>query len=459
MRIGLAAKLFLAVLTACAVVLLVNGVAAQLSFQRGFLGYLNEQGAQRMEMVVPRLANAYRAHRSWEFLRGDLKAWFELMRPDPDPGRASTGPPIPDQTGAVARFSLLDPDYGVVIGHPAAVKQSILRPVIVDGKTVGWMAMIPFEKAIASYDVRFYEAQRQMWWLIGGLSVLVAVVLAGLLSRTLVRRVYALMAATRQLVAGKYATRVDIGARDELDELGGDFNRMAEALEHNERARRLFMADISHELRTPLAVIRAEVEAIQDGIRPMNPAALNPVEEQIARLGKLLDDLHDLSLTDVGTLAYRRVPLDLAPLLDATLGAVQDRYATAQLQLSWRIAPGPLRVDGDERRLQQLFANLLENSLRYTDRHGRVEVQCERQDGGGFRITFDDSAPSVDAQHLQRLFERFYRVEASRRRATGGSGLGLAICRNIVSAHDGSIRADPSPLGGLRITIDLLELA
>jgi two-component system sensor histidine kinase BaeS len=458
MRLGITAKLFSAVLASCAVVLLVYGVTAEISFQRGFLGYLNEQGSQRMETVLPRLENAYRLHGNWDFLRGDVRGWFALLPPEHDPARKKIGPPISDQTGATNRFALLNPAYEVVIGHPAADREAILRPIVVDGHTVGWLAMVQFEKVIGADDMRFYKEQRRMWWLIGAFSIVIAAILAGLMSRAFLRRLHELAAATQRLLSGHYATRVRTSSRDELGELGRDFNRMAAALAHNEGARRNFMADISHELRTPLAVIRAEVEGIQDGFRPMHTDSLVPLDEQLHRLERLIDDLHDLSLTDVGTLSYRRVPLDLTTLLNATLLPMRERFAAAELRLQWTLAQGPLRIHGDERRLHQLFANLLENALRYTDAGGKVEVQCARgQDG--FTITFDDSAPAVDAQKLPRLFERFYRVETAGRHASRGSGLGLAICRNIAAAHEGRIEATVSSLGGLRITVTLPEAA
>jgi len=459
MKLGITSKLFLAVLASCAIVLLINNFASRISFQRGFLGYLNEQGESRMLSVIPRIAQAYQAHGSWDFLRtDDLQPWFEFMRPDPLPDQPRLAPPVSDQTGAILRFALLDRDYSFIVGNPDANRNSILRPINVNGSTVGWMALVPFQQAVSAGDVRFYESQLQMWWLIGLFSVLTAALLAWLLSRALLQRVHGLAAATHRLAAGDYTTRVRRMAKDELGGLARNFNQLANTLEHTEQARRHFMADISHELRTPLAVMRAEVEAIQDGIRPMTPASLLPLEQQIQQLGKLVNDLHDLSLTDIGALTYRRVPLSLATLLEATLLSMQSRSEGAGLTLRWHIAPDLERIEGDERRLQQLFGNLLENALRYTDAGGVVEVQCTSQDGQ-IEVVFQDSAPGVDADKLPRLFERFYRVDASRNRASGGSGLGLAICRNIVQAHEGSIEASASPLGGLRITIHIPTLA
>jgi len=334
----------------------------------------------------------------------------------------------------------------------------VQQPIVVDGETVGWMAMLSFEKVLASAESRFFAAQLRAWWLIGVASVLVAALLGWLLSRTLLQRLRGLAGATHRLAAGDYATRIDAGTPDELGQLARDFNQLAHALEHNERARRGFMADISHELRTPLAVLRAELEALQDGIRPLTPASLGALHQQVGQLGQLIQDLHDLSLTDVGALAYRRAPIDLAVVLDSALDAMRARFAAAGLTLRTQRASGPLTINGDERRLQQLLANLLENAVRYTDTGGEVVVACMRVDDA-LRIVIEDSEPGVDADKRARLFERFYRVDASRNRASGGSGLGLAICRNIVEAHAGTIEAEASSLGGLRIVLTLPVLA
>eukprot|EP01032_Pedospumella_encystans_P028457 gene28457-32142_t len=256
------------------------------------------------------------------------------------------------------------------------------------------------------------------------------------------------------LAAQALRSRIEVGSNDELGHLAKDFNRMAQTLEHTERARRTFMADISHELRTPLAVLRAELEAIQDGIRPTTAQSVDAMHAEVGRLGKLVDDLHDLSLTDIGAMTYRRTPIDVATVLRTAVGGMQGRLEAEGLELRVHVAPAPLSISGDERRLQQLIANLLENSLRYTDRGGVVQVRADRHESG-VRIVVEDSAPGVPLDKLEKLFERFYRVEGSRNRASGGSGLGLAICRNIVEAHEGRIQAQASPFGGLRIVIDL----
>lgn len=457
MKFGITAKLFCAMLAACAAVLVVNGVATRIAFEQGFMGYLNGQGIGRMEHLLPRLQAEYAAHGSWEFVRGRRDVWFHLTRPSEgatDEDFILTAPPVSDQSGAVFRFALLDAQGRRVIGNPNIDADAIRRAIVVQGRTVGWMAMVPFQRVLAANEQRFVEQQQRRWWAIGIASVLVAATLAWLLSRALLRRLRALASATHRLSAGDYATRIEAGRDDEIGGLARDFNRMADALGNTEQNRRAFMADISHELRTPLAVLRAELEAVQDGIRPMTPASLAPLQGEVRQLGKLVDDLHDLALTQSGPLAYRRTALDVDAVLQSTLGGMRGRFADAGLTLMAPDNGTPLRVLGDERRLQQLFANLLENALRYTDAGGVVAVQAQAIDGRA-RIVIEDSAPGVDPDKRARLFERFYRVEGSRNRASGGSGLGLAICHSIVAAHDGAIGAEASALGGLRIVLTL----
>ncbi|MBA1842338.1 two-component system sensor histidine kinase BaeA, partial [Escherichia coli] len=196
-----------------------------------------------------------------------------------------------------------------------------------------------------------------------------------------------------------------------------------------------------------------ELEAIQDGVRKFTPETLASLQAEVGTLTKLVDDLHQLSMSDEGALAYQKAPVDLIPLLEVAGGAFRERFASRGLKLQFSL-PDSITVFGDRDRLMQLFNNLLENSLRYTDSGGSLKISAEQHDKT-VRLTFADSAPGVSDDQLQKLFERFYRTEGSRNRSSGGSGLGLAICLNIVEAHNGRIIAAHSPFGGLSITVEL----
>lgn len=459
MNPGITTKAFLAVLLVALAVLLAMGVAGRWSFNRGFVGYMDELALQRLEEVRPRFGQVYAREGSWDFLRNNRRAWFHLTRPHGGDDRggppAGEGEALPesDLTGAIFRLSLMDAQGRFVMGNPRITlgEGAVRRAVTVEGRTVGWLVMAPFHSVSDTGARRFYDEQLSATLLVGSIAALFAVAVSLWIARTLVAPIKQVADATRRLADGHYAERVACTSRDEVGQLACHFNSLAHALEANERMRRDFMADVSHELRTPLAVLRGELEALEDGVRPMDRDALQSLKGEVMTLARLVNDLHELALADVGGLAYRKQPVEVGAVLEATLAAFRDRFAAADLSVDLKLAPG-LVMAADASRLAQLFRNLLENTLRYTDPGGALKLAAHRE-GREIRIDFMDSAPGVPEQLLPHLFERFFRGEASRNRATGGTGLGLAICRSVVEAHAGSIVAQASPLGGVWVAM------
>lgn len=356
------------------------------------------------------------------------------------------------------RLMLLDADGAVVYGREDLLDAAERRPLRDDAERIGTLALLPGPSITELADLRFRERQSLALWLIGLGVALLAALLAFPLSKRLTRPVAAFQHTMRRLAAGDYAARVAVAGKDELGRLGRDLNDLAAALSRTEQARRQWAADIAHELRTPLALLRADLEAMQDGVRPLDRAALDALHADSLRLARLIDDLYELSMTDLGALSYRKTQMDLHELLEDALDAFRGAFADAGIDLQLKTpdagADNDWTLHGDAQRLTQLFRNLLRNSLAYTDRGGALVVTLSRQ-GAWLCMDFDDSAPGVPAADLPRLFERLYRVDASRSRATGGAGLGLAIARNIAAAHGGEISAAPSPLGGLRVHLAL----
>ncbi len=353
------------------------------------------------------------------------------------------------------QFWIIDQQYKVLSGpHSPVPPEGTRRNITTStGKVVGWVIASPAERLTRSTDINFDQQQRRTSWMIVALTGLLAALVTWLLARGLLAPVKRLVDGTHELAAGKFSTRVEVGSSDEIGQLARDFNQLASSLENNESNRRAFMADISHELRTPLAIMRGELEAMQDGVRKLTPEAITSLQSEVVVLTKLVDDLHQLSLSDAGALAYRKQPVDVVNLLEVVAGSFGERYRSRDLALTLAL-PTKAESFGDPDRLMQLFTNLLENSLRYTDAGGEVRVSLQ-QHGDYWQLRFADSAPGVDAEHQAHLFERFFRAESSRNRASGGSGLGLAICKNIVEAHSGSISAEHSDLGGLQIALNL----
>jgi two-component system, OmpR family, sensor histidine kinase BaeS len=366
MRLGITSKIFFAILLTCVVVALAMAAAIRGSFNQGFLGYLNEQEEQRLEMLRPTLANAYARQGSWDFLRGNPRQWFSLIRPpglpqsDDGPDKPPPLPPESDMTGLNLRVSLLDAQKNLVIGNPRLHAEAKLKSIDVGGATVGWVALVPFQQVSTGAALRFQEQQLKSSSIIGGSAILLAALVAWLFARTLLAPVRHIAASTHRLATGDYTSRVTVSSRDELGQLAEDFNQLAVTLEKNEKLRRAFMADVSHELRTPLAVLKGELEALQDGVRPVTPEAIQSLQAEVGTVGKMIDDLYELSLSDVGALNYKKSRTDILDVLRMTANAFQDRFALKQVGLELDVPAHQAAYSyGDAGRLRQLFANLL----------------------------------------------------------------------------------------------------
>jgi two-component system sensor histidine kinase BaeS len=251
---------------------------------------------------------------------------------------------------------------------------------------------------------------------------------------------------------GDYGQRVDTSRRDELGDLSRDVNQLAHTLEQNRIARRNWIAEISHELRTPVAILQGEIEAIDDGIRAFDSTSLKSLQAETTRLSRLIQDLHDLSLSDIGALEYQMMPMQLDTLLLERINSIDAQRIDTGISIDLINNTQQTEILGDSQRLGQLIDNLLQNSLRYTDPNGKIVVELNQLDRQ-LQIRWFDSGPGLADVDLPLLFDPLYRAEKSRNRNHGGAGLGLAIVAKIVSAHQGSISASHSPLGGLEIRI------
>lgn len=491
MRTSLRAKLFLTLFLTGLLIVAGTHAFVHWSLQRGLEELAAERRQQRLERIGERLIAIHERDGDWQQLRADRRLWistlFDRGKSDlHEPTRSRHRPPhqprwlrqTQDEPGVwpparalergdranesgrppplELRLMLLDAEDSIVYGRAELLDVATERyPLVLDGQPIGSLALLPGASITELADLRFRERQRGHLWLIALGMALLSALIAVPVSALLTRPVRAFQRTMHRLADGNYSARVDVAGRDELGRLGHDVNALAAALERTEQTRRRWVADISHELRTPVALLRADIEAMQDGVRPLDQNTLASLHDDTQRLARLVDDLYELSMTDVGALSYRKQALDLADLLERELDTFREQFQGAGLCLTLsRAIQGAASVEGDAQRLSQLIRNLLNNSLRYTDRGGELRVSLSRK-AGRITIDFDDSSPGVPADALPRLFERLYRVEGSRSRATGGAGLGLAIARNIVDAHGGTIAAEPSPLGGLRIHIRL----
>jgi two-component system sensor histidine kinase BaeS len=493
-RPGITGKLFLAIVAVCALTVLGMGLAARLSFQTGFLDYLAEIEDTRVSALAEELAEDYSQTGTWDALR-EPRAWRRLIRrfvhhePDSSTRRkkdsGSEREILPGETPAErARRNWEHAHLQSTLGLVALDKQTLIagqppgpnaswNPITLDGKLIGWLTREPLAGITDAVDLRFHEQQRTAFVLIALFTLALAATCALLMAHFLIAPLRRFAVATGRLASGDFSARVSPAPpqdilqnmaastaaglyphHDELEVLAAQLNRLAGALEANENARRTFMAEIAHDLRTPLSILRGEIEALEDGLRAVTPESLASLRVEVEILGRLVDDIHTLSLADLGCLRYDMRPLDLVNSLESALFSTKDRIAAQGLSLEADLPDAPVTVMADPARIAQVFRNVLENSLRYTDPGGCIRVRCAREHAGVCVDVFD-SPPAVPEEQLPLLFERFHSGDPSRNRARGGSGLGLAICKTLVEAHAGQISASSSPLGGLWIRLCL----
>ncbi|WP_033341741.1 sensor histidine kinase [Catenuloplanes japonicus] len=272
-------------------------------------------------------------------------------------------------------------------------------------------------------------------------------VLAGL---RLVRPLHALTAAAGRMRDGDAGTRVRVRGRDEIARLGAAFNAMSEQRQRVEELRKAMVGDIAHEMRTPVTNIRGWLEAVEDGVVPLDAELVTSLLEEAVLLQHVIADLQDLSAADAGELRLHPRPVDAAELLRGVADAFGAAAERAGVTLS--VHAEPITVSADPIRLRQAVGNLVSNAIRHTPSGGTVTVTA-RTDVTELAVDVADTGPGIAAEQRDLVFERFWRADGSRSRQTGGSGLGLSIVRKLAEAHGGSVSVDSPPGSGATFTL------
>lgn len=295
------------------------------------------------------------------------------------------------------------------------------------------------EVGITSIQVLFKEIGLFFIW--GGLiAVAIALVMTFFLSRKILAPVKTLTSAARRLGRGDLSQRVQLKDKGEMGELAEAFNSMAGDLERSEQLRQNMVADAAHELRTPLSNIKGYLEAIRDGIKKPDADTIRSLDEEATLLSRLVDDLQALSLAEAGELKLNRQEEDIIKLIKQAVAAKQTQAVAKGVSISTEVSKKLPSVNVDSRRIGQVLHNLLENAIAHTAKNGSIVVTAQKQDNW-VKVSMTDTGEGIPAEDLPSIFERFYRVDKSRARATGGSGLGLTIAKRLVEAHGGKIEA------------------
>ncbi|TJY64956.1 HAMP domain-containing protein [Sinimarinibacterium sp. CAU 1509] len=458
MRSPLFWKLF--VVQVCAALLLVSGALAiqRAHTAHSFSEYVELQQRAQMRELAERIAEGVASGDTLiaaarEVFREGRRAARQQRDANGPPPRAAA-PPVGPQGRAPLR--VVDGEGRAIIGQERPYPspgEPLREPIELDDRTIGYVVHPPLPQSPAGVDdARFSQRQTRAAVLVALAAVPLAALFAGLITVMILRPIHTLSDGVSALAQRRFTTRLPVNSGDELGRLAQGFNHLAEALERFDARQRQWLADIAHELRTPLAVLRGELEAVIDGVRPADNANVRSLHQESLRLTALVEDLHLLSSAESGGLALHREPNDIAALVRDTGQRFAGRYADAGYVLEIAVEDDDaLTAAIDLQRIEQVLANLLENALRHAQ-PGPVALRACRR-GSGIEISVCDAGPGVPEALLPKLFDRLFRADVAR--ARGGSGLGLAICRSIVEAHGGSIEASRSELGGLCVRIIL----
>lgn len=475
-RFTIQRKVFLATFLLSTLLVVLLALVVRWNLGQGFERYVTAAEFARLDWLVRKVETEFAANGNWEFLRDPSgQAWRRLLRspqwrgspplstPPPQGLGRDAAPPPNDTLRLGPRIGLRDAQGQPLAGakvHAVAsnANTSITqRPILYQGAAVGYLTLQPATAALDALDVTFITSQNRNLLVAAVSALMLSALAAWLLSRHLLLPIGELRDGASRIAQGHLDARIVVHGQDELGDLAATFNTMARRLDDLESSRRKWIADTSHELRTPLAVLRAEIEALQDGVHSPDGPTLERMHRQTSQLTQLVDDLR-LTLERQADAKFLE-PTRIAPigvLLDS-VASFQKRFDQADIALdstgvtaAWQ----SLAMLGNAGRLQQVFDNLLENSLRYTHAGGQLVITAQVAPET-LTLHFDDTPPAPPQAALPHLFERLFRADTSRSRALGGTGLGLAICKAMVDAHGGSIEADFSKLGGLQVTVSL----
>ncbi len=500
MQFSLQKKFFLAFFSIGVVLVLLTAGIMQHEVRQGFDEYVTNAKLRRLGKVEAVLTHMYAQQGNLELMR-KTGAWNELLTsieavrreqfakarandtlPPPPPGpnqrvseavvredkaiassvsimlqnRADNEAKPDDALPAYARgVALLDARGMFIAGEPVDAQRAKFEPIRNEQRQI--IAYWLINRDGLAYDAlarTFVEDQFKGSLLMLAVAAALSALIAWGLSMHFRRPIADLQTGFRAVAAGHLSTRLNDQQGHEIGDIAAHFNRMTAQLEAQESARRQWVADTSHELRTPLTVLRMRSEAMRDGIVPNTDEEWQRSIKCIEDLTLLVDDLQLMAKSAAGQWDLKLEPIQVNQWLAEMVDSHKPAFEKANLQLSLNLLPEPLTIEADEQRIQQVMRNILVNSMRYTDAPGQVVVSAVKF-ANSVQISVQDSAPSVPSASLPHLFERFYRVDGSRNRATGGSGLGLAISQGIILAHGGSIKAEPSQLGGLKVVFEL----
>ncbi len=429
---------FLLLITLGAVVFFTNRTAP-----REMRGALSQIEMMPNNMLARELAAYYSANQSWKGAEG------VLFSQGPMQAMRSNRILIVDSAGKV----VVDTGGNLIGNTFAASSGTFMIPIRSGEQTVG--QLVTFEESPSGPEGPLLLAINRVLLATAITAGVVGLLIALLLSQNLTSPLRHLSGAMQRFARGERNLNLPKPSGDEVGDLTRSFQGMMTDLERQESLRKEMTADIAHELRTPLAVIRANLDALADGVYPMTKENLAPIQESAELLDRLIEDLRTLELADAGQLALEKSDVDLCRLIRRVAARFSPRAESRSQKLEILPFENLPPAKADLQRLEQILGNLVDNAMRHTPDGGTVRLGVKAE-GSAVLLTVEDSGPGIPEDSIDRIFERFYRLDSGRARSEGGSGLGLAIARKLAEAHGGTLTAENRPEGGARFTLRLL---
>lgn len=463
-RINARVPLCVKLIGAFAAVILLGGATAywlvERAMREGFQVYSTQSGIIHAYELQPLFADYYTRNGSW---RG-IENFF-----------AATGSPSPMSHEMMYQMNpamllyhynliLADEDGTILLApNQQLVGRRLTQEALINGvpintatQRVGTLLAGSLENTFNPLEQAFLDSISRSILIASLIAALAALIVGALLLRQLTVPLRQLARATEQIASGNSGPgpRLPVHSQDELGQLSAAFNRMATRLDKSEQLRRQMTADIAHELRTPLTVIEGNLQAVLDGIYEPTPQMIASLHEESQLLSRIIHDLRDLSLAEAGELPLHPKRTDLHGLVRRIAATLESQMQRKRIQLVADIPKNPLDIALDAERISQVLLNLLSNAERHTPEGGQIKIRVWQQADETF-VSVSDTGPGIAPQDLPYVFERFWRADRSRTRASGGSGLGLAIAKQFIEAHGGRVWVESPPDQGTTFTFSL----
>lgn len=445
-----ARRLALAFATIGAGSALLTAVLVNTAFTGRFQDYLDQHQYAQQEQLVSLFAADYRRFGAWTPASLNRLAPTVIMTGSEGQLLDASGKPV---------WSVADAgsDAGTPEMHREMMGAGSLGPprslpIVIEGRQVGTLVVRVPQGAIPTVDTAFRSAVNRLLAAGALAAALVALIVGIYTARRATQPIAELTRAADDLAAGRRDRRVTFLPDNEIGQLARAFNTMAERVETEDQLRRAFTADVAHELRTPLAILRSELEAVQDGVRQLTDDVVGSLHDETLRLSYVVADLEMLASADAAVFTLDRQPMSLTGAVVDTAAALASRFDAAAITVHAKL--DEVWVDADPQRVAQIVTNQLTNTLKFAPAGATVTITL-REAHGWAELTIADTGPGIPADDLPHIFDRFYRSRTAR---ADGSGIGLAVVAQLVNAHGGTITAHSTPQHGATFTTRLTAL-